>query len=235
MKHPQRNVRTFQTREELAGNLADKITILLGDAITARQKAVLVVSGGSTPRPLFEKLARKAIPWDRVTVTLADERWVDPTDPESNENLVRTHLLQDRAKAANFEGLKNNCPTAAAGEKICRKRLAQLPLPFDVVVLGMGSDGHTASLFPGTPLLKQALARRSPLNCLAVSGQGTVYDRMTMTLSILLEARQIFLHITGKEKMTVLEQALAGGPAEEMPIRAVLLQKKTPVQIYWAP
>lgn len=235
MNNPKQNLHIFAGRDELAKNLAQTIGRLLQDAVAARNRAVLVVSGGTTPQPLFARLAQEDIPWDRVIVTLADERWVATDDPDSNERLVRTFLLRDRAGKARFVGLKNDFPTAAAGEEKCRQTLAELPGPFDVVVLGMGTDGHTASLFPGAPQLREALHPGSRSRCLAVSPPDTAHDRMTLTLPALLAAGQIFLHITGKKKMDVLEQALAGGPVEEMPVRSILLQDQVPVQIFWTP
>jgi 6-phosphogluconolactonase len=233
MRSRNKQLLTFPTAEELAENLAKQISILLKEAVANRQRPVLVVSGGSTPKPLFEKLAQIDIPWDRVIITLADERWVETDEPASNEQLVRTYLLQDKARAANFMGLKNKSATAAAGEIQCRERLAGLPRPFTVIVLGMGNDGHTASLIPGSPRLKDALT--STAQCVAIASENTSYERMTLTLPVLLDAGQIFLHITGQEKMDVLEQALAGGPVKDMPVRGILLQEKTPVQIFWAP
>jgi 6-phosphogluconolactonase len=235
MDNRKHNLRSFATREELAEHLAENVGRLLRAAVAERNRAVLVVSGGTTPKPLFIRLAQTNLPWDRVTVTLADERWVDPDDPASNEHLVRTWLLQDKAGSADFVGLKNDFPTAAAGEKKCEERLAELPVPFDVIILGMGNDGHTASLFPGAPQLEKALNPGTRAKCLAVATANAPYGRMTMTLPALLDARRIFLHITGEGKMDVLQQALAGGPAGEMPVRSILLQERTPVQIFWAP
>lgn len=229
------NLVTFPTPEELNANLADTISGLLQDAIEERNRAVLVVSGGSTPKPLFKLLANKNIAWDRVTITLADDRWVDVNDPTSNELLVRTCLLQDKAKNAHFVGLKNSSPTARTGEKNCRQHLDRLPKPFDVVILGMGNDGHTASLFPNSPGLEQALDSSGRSHCLAMTAPSPPVDRMTLTVPFLLDARQIFLHIVGEEKKNVLRQALAEGPAVEMPIRSFLRQYQTPLKIYWAP
>jgi len=235
MKNHKQLIRTFQTAEELAENLAEEISCRLQEAVTARNRAVLVVSGGTTPKPLFIRLAQKEISWNRVTITLADERWVDTADPSSNEQLVRTYLLQDKAEAADFNGLKNDNPTAASGEKECHERLTELPRPFDVVILGMGLDGHTASLFPGSPGLLEAMDRDARTACIAMTAGNATPERISMTVPKLLDARQIFLHITGEEKINVLEQALAGGSVEEMPIRSILLQHQTPVQIFWAP
>ena len=235
MNNRKENLHIFADREKLAEALAENISLLLQNAVNTKKNAVLVVSGGSTPKPLFVRLAQKEIPWNFITITLADERWVDPEHPDSNENLVRSYLLQDRAKSANFMALKNDMLTASAGEKKTDRRLAGLPSPFDVVVLGMGKDGHTASLFPDAPQLYQALDPENTAKCLAVDPPNTAHQRITMTLSALLAAERIFLHITGEEKMNVLHKALNGGPVKKMPIRSILLQKRTPVQIFWAP
>jgi 6-phosphogluconolactonase len=226
---------TFADRDELAAALAEKVAAVLYTALGITGRAVLVVSGGTTPAPFFRRLAEKDIPWQKITVTLADERWVDTDHPDSNEKLVRTHLLQGPARTAGFVGLKNESPTAAAGEKEACRRLAELPAPFAAVVLGMGSDGHTASLFPGAPQLAQALDREASTPCLAVDPADAAHGRITLALPALLKTRRIFLHITGMEKLEILKRALAGGPVEEMPVRSVILQEETPVEIYWAP
>lgn len=235
MEDYRKNVQRFRTGDELVENLAEKICDHLTEAIDVRKKAAIVVSGGSTPKPLFKQLALKDISWHQVTITLADERWVDTSLPESNENLVRTYLLRQKAAKANFIGLKNHFPTAAEGEQVCHETLNRIPRPFDVVVLGMGSDGHTASLFPRSPVLEKALDIHCRANCLAVPRHGSSCDRMTLTLPVLLASRRIFIHIAGREKMTSLEQAMAEGPVADKPIRAILGQDKTPVQIFWAP
>ncbi|MCI5139356.1 MAG: 6-phosphogluconolactonase, partial [Candidatus Electrothrix sp. AR1] len=141
---------TFQNPEILVAELADKIGQSLLKSIVAHGRASLAVSGGSTPKPLFKLLSDVDIPWQDVVITLVDERWVDPSDPASNEQLVRQYLLQNRAAAATFIGLKNSSPTAAQGEAQCEQELRRIPRPFTVLILGMGNDGHTASLFPGS-------------------------------------------------------------------------------------
>ncbi|HDO31485.1 MAG TPA: 6-phosphogluconolactonase, partial [Desulfobacteraceae bacterium] len=120
-------------------------------------------------------------------------------------------------------------------EKECAQRLAGLPRPFDVVILGMGGDGHTASFIPGARRLPEALDMKSGRDCLAISPPEAPHERMTLTLPVLLDSRQIILHITGPAKKKVLEQALADGPATAMPIRTILRQQQTPLSVYWAP
>jgi 6-phosphogluconolactonase len=225
----------FKDSATLVAVLAAQVAELLRAAIKERGRASLVVSGGSTPVPFFAVLSELALDWKQVTITLADERWVDPSDPDSNDHLVRIHLLQNRAAAASFVGLKTGAPTAVQGEKECGDRLALLPKPFDVLILGMGNDGHTASLFPQAARLGEALALDSGKLCMAITPPVAPHDRMTLTLPALLQSRQIILHLVGPDKRTVYERALANGPVVEMPIRAVLGQAVTPVTVFWAP
>jgi 6-phosphogluconolactonase len=225
----------FKDSATLVAVLAGQVADLLRAAIKERGRASLVVSGGSTPVPFFAALSELVLNWKQVTITLADERWVDPTDADSNEHLVRLHLLQNRAAAAHFVGLKTGAATAVQGEEECADRLALLPRPFDVLILGMGNDGHTASLFPQASRLNEALAMDSGRLCMGITPPVAPHERMTLTLPALLESRQIILHLVGLGKREVYERAMAKGPVAEMPIRAVLGQSTTPVTVFWAP
>ncbi len=227
--------KTFTARNRLAADLAAEIGKRLTVGVAESGRASLVVSGGSTPVALFEQLSAMDLNWPKMMITLVDERWVATTEADSNEHLVRSHLLRDKAAAAAFIGLKNAAATAAAGEEECERNLGKMPRPFDVLILGMGGDGHTASLFPGAPKLSRATDMRGVQSCMGIAPRTAPHERMTLTLPAILDARQIYLHITGQQKRDVLEQAQADGPAEEMPIRFILRQQKTPVSIYWAP
>ena len=235
MTHYPWNMIEFANAFGLNRNLAERILHLLGDGIRHRGRASLVVSGGTTPMALFEALSGANLAWEKVVVSLADERWVDPGSPDSNEHLVRTHLLKNKAAAAMFIGLKTPDGNAGAGEAACEKRIRQIPVPFDLLILGMGDDGHTASLFPGAAALPGALDMASERICMAVTAPAAPHDRMTLTLPALLNSRRIFVHIVGEKKRHVYEKAIAGESPEEMPIRAILGQKKVPVTIWWAP
>ncbi len=228
-------IKTFPDRARLAAALARRIADLLAEAVQRDGRAGLAVSGGSTPGALFDRLSQLDLPWDRVTVTLVDERWVDPADPDANEHLVRTRLLRNRAAAAAFVGLKTPADRAADGEDECGRRLAQVPRPFAAVVLGMGRDGHTASLFPGAAQLPAAVDPDSNRTCVAVTPPDAPHDRMTLTLPVILDAERIFLHITGEDKRRVLQKALQEGPAGEMPIRFILRRQTPPLEVFWAP
>ncbi|MDJ0667267.1 MAG: 6-phosphogluconolactonase [Desulfobacterales bacterium] len=225
----------FPDRESAAAQLADQIGQRLTAGIAANGRASLAVSGGTTPVALFQRLSTMDLNWSQVVVTLVDERWVAPTDEDSNEGLVQSHLLKAQAAAATFIGLKNEAATASAGEKECERRLKEVPRPFDVLILGMGGDGHTASLFPGAAKLARATDMGAPQTCMGIAPLSAPHERMTLTLPAILDAAQIFLHITGSNKRDVLAQAQTDGPPEKMPIRYILRQQATPVFIYWAP
>lgn len=226
----------FNNANALTVALAEDVVGALSAAIAARGHASLVVSGGRTPLALFNRLAQSELDWQHVTIVLADERWVASDAPNSNERLVQEALLRDKAAAAQFIGLKSAEPSAAAGAAPVWHTLQQtLMLPFDWVLLGMGDDGHTASLFPDSPLLAQALDRSCAPGCIAMQAPDAPHERLSLNLAALLAARRIALHIQGPGKWTVYQSALAEGEERDMPIRAVLRQSDVPVDVYWSP
>ena len=218
-----------------AKQLAAAIAAELAAALTRRAAASLVVSGGRTPQAMFAQLANHALDWQRVQVTLADERWVDATDPASNEALVRSALLRDRAASAQFIALKNDAAAPALGANDAWRAVNAMPQPFDVLVLGMGDDGHTASLFPGSAGLAAALDASAPPGCVAMQPMTAAHARLSLNLAALLRSRRICVQISGAGKWAVYQQALADGPIEDMPVRAVLRQSVVPVDVYWCP
>ena len=217
----------------LTNNLADLIEKELTEAVAARGYASLVVSGGSTPRPLFETLAQLPLPWSKITVTLADERWVDISSKDSNERMVRETLLRGAASEAVFIPLKSTAESASGGWEMCHETLTEQFDRFDLVILGMGEDGHTASLFPGVS--GAALDSDNPGLCAAINPPKAPHERMTLTARALLNSRKIVLHIVGDKKQQVYLNALKPGSADEFPIRVVLHQDRVPVDIYWSP
>jgi len=223
---------TFPSRPQLDAALAGAVAERLTAAIAARGRALLVVSGGATPLGLFRELAARELPWDRVQITLADERQVPADHQDSNEKLVREKLLIKRAARAAFIPLQRGGATAAANALAAEPVLAQLGT-FDVVLLGMGADGHTASLFPGAKALARGLDRDSGRHCIPLEPPAAPHPRIILTLPRLLDARQIFVHITGSDKLRVLEQARQTADQRRFPIAAVLCQGRTPVTIYW--
>lgn len=224
---------TADTSTELNLLLADFIEAEMKQAIASRGIASLVVSGGNTPRALFEMLSRRDLPWDKITVTLADERWVDPQSESSNEAMLRQTLLRDKAAKARFIPLKNAAATASQGQEICQQSLEGIERPFDLVILGMGNDGHTASLFP--EVSGPALDLNNTGLCSAITPKVAPHERMTLTATALLGSRKILLHIVGDDKWQVYQDARRDGLIDLMPIRVVLHQQSVPVEVYWSP
>lgn len=229
----------FEHRDALARALVDITTAAINEGIHQRGSACLMVSGGSTPQPVYRLLASQPLDWHKVSVALVDERWVASDHPASNERFIRHNLLLDDAAAARFIGMKTPAPTASAGLDECQQRYRALPAQPDFCLLGMGADGHTASLFPHALGLTSALAPEAP-RCVAISAQqsdvtGPYTERMSLSAAAILACRQIVVLITGEEKWAVYRRALAGRGSMEMPVRAVLQQSHTPVSVYWAP
>jgi 6-phosphogluconolactonase len=225
----------FADSNLLSRALSSQLAANLSTAIAARGLASLVVSGGKSPIKMFELLRAESLDWSRVCVALADERWVDPTDPDSNEKLVRDVLLKGPAAAARFIGLKNGAPTPDVGAVSAWETFARVPRPFDAVVLGMGDDGHTASLFPRSPNLPSAINPSAVAGCVGMWSPVAPHPRLSLNLSALLDSRRIVLLISGAQKWNTFSAASAEGPVQDMPIRAVLRQHRTPVDVMWAP
>ena len=224
--------RTFEDKEQLAAALAETVAAKLKAGVAARGVASMAVSGGGTPGRFFQVLAQRAdVPWDKVTVTLVDERWVDETSDRSNARLVKANLLQGRAAIAKFVPLYTGEAAPDAGKSSAAQ--AAVPQPLDVALLGMGNDGHTASFFPGGDTLNEALTAEGPVVAIRAPGAGE--PRVTLTLKRLLAARALYLHIEGEEKVETLRKAEAEGPIEAMPVRAILRETQTPLTIFWCP
>jgi 6-phosphogluconolactonase len=228
-------VTQFSDLDALSVELAGQISVALCAAIAARGGASLVVSGGKSPTKLFEHLRTQRLDWSRVCVALADERWVDPTDPASNEKLVRDVLLKENASTAKFIGLKNAAPTPDMGAVSAWETFARVPRPFDMVLLGMGDDGHTASLFPASPNLHSALNPDAVAGCVGMWSPTPPQARLSLNLSALLDTRRIVILINGAQKWSTFTTAGESGPIAEMPIRAVLRQTRTPLEVMWSP
>ena len=227
---------SFPDQEALLAALVERVLSDLRNAIDERGAATLVVSGGRTPEALFERLSGEPLNWESVTVTLADERWVPEDSPDSNAGLLRRSLLKGAAAKASLVPLFGGEVTPEEGMRDCQQRLEGLSRPFDLVLLGMGEDGHTASFFPGSEELAEALEpSRDGQLCQAVHAPGVPQARMTLTLPALLDSRGMILLVTGEAKQRVLQEALGDGEVEDMPVRAVLRQKKTPLEVYWSP
>ncbi|RDB42770.1 6-phosphogluconolactonase [Halomonas sp. DQ26W] len=217
-------------RDQLAEQLAEAVAEALEQDLARQERVLLILSGGSTPVPFFQALASRQLPWSRIDVTLADERWVPESAEASNARLVRKHLLVGPAAAANFISLVTDDETPEQGVEAVSRRIEALSWPASLVVLGMGSDGHTASLFPDSRELELALSTGDAV--VAVRSPSQPQARITLSADRLHQARRHVLHITGGDKRSVLARALDGDDLRELPIRAFL---SCPLAIYWAP
>jgi 6-phosphogluconolactonase len=225
---PQPRQRVFADGVELARGLAERIATELEVALRTRGRALLAVSGGSTPKRFFAELSRAPINWSAVDITLADERWVPASDERSNARLVREQLLVNAAAVARFLPLQLDGHSPESGADALESQFAPR-LPIDVLILGMGNDGHTASLFPGGDRLDAALDPAGMRMLLPMHAPGAPEPRITFTLPALVAARHLHLHIEGAAKQTVLREALARG---ELPIAKVLAACERPVDVW---
>ncbi len=229
--------RNFESRDNMAQTLATLVAGKLRDAIETRGDACLSVGGGRFPKPFFKELSQKELPWEKVTVVLGDERWVSPEDDASNEKLVRDNLLQGPAAVASFIGLKTSDSEPSSGMAEIENRLKALPEFIDVTVVGMGEDGHTASLFPSASSSELSQALNPANHEKAALMHPTVSDvpRITLTLPRLMASRWVVVAAPGDGKLSTFEKAMSGDDILAMPVRALLQQVDTPVEFWWAP
>ncbi|RVV99379.1 6-phosphogluconolactonase [Mesobaculum littorinae] len=217
----------YPDREMMMIDLADKLASELNRWLMANDRATFVVPGGTTPGPIFDTISGINIAWDRVDVMLSDDRWVPEDHPRSNTRLLRKRLLRDRAEAAHYVPL--HCDTETPEEGIDRVGAAVSGhLPISLLLLGMGGDMHTASLFPGADRLADALADDAP-PLMAMRGGGANEPRITLTAPVLRDAMSTHIVITGPEKRAALEKARGLKPAEA-PVSVVLRD----ATVHWA-
>jgi 6-phosphogluconolactonase len=224
---------SFKTQEELTNELANAIHGILLESIHQCDKAFMVVSGGKTPIELFKTLSLKELPWNQVVITLADERCVDAQSPECNEHLVRRYLLQNKARNACFMSLYNTNLEITENIKQLEQSLSEIPA-FDVVILGMGIDGHTASLFPCSKEFQEGLVNEKK-SVLVVNPKTAPYQRISLTKKRLLTSKHVFLHLVGEKKKQVLEESMLINDPLERPIVAFLNEKTANIKIMYAP
>lgn len=218
----------------LDASLSAAIAQRLREAISERGRATIAVSGGSTPRGLLTRLGQQSLAWEAVTVTLVDERWVDENHNDSNARMVRETLLRGAADQAHFEPLYVEMPHPAVAVESLEDRLASLGT-LDCVMLGMGGDGHFASLFPKSDALLPGLDLAGKHSFIAVDPPSAPHPRMSMTLPRIIDTRRLLLHITGDAKRSALERAAADRNSESLPIAAILDLSAPLPEIHWAP
>ena len=227
---------TFETRGAMVEALKAETLKALTGALADKGRASWIVSGGSTPKPLFEAMSNEAIDWANINVALVDERWVDPGHPRSNEDFMKGALDTGNSAAATFVGMKTEHASPWEAVEAENARYGALAQPFDSVLLGMGPDGHTASFFPDAKGLEEALDPANKDLCCALTAlksdvTGDEVDRMSITASAIMAARHVVLMITGEDKKRVLEEAL--DPSSSLPVGR--LARLAPFDIYWAP
>lgn len=211
---------------QLAKGFADYVATTLTGVVDKKQKASLVVPGGNTPIHYLPVLAGCALSWEKITITLSDERWVDVNDKASNERLVRKHLLAHLPKSTSFVGLKTQHNTPSEAIDTIHRRLDCLPQPFSLTVLGLGEDGHIASLFPG---MNPEIA--TPHHCVAVDQPIAPSLRISLSLTALANSQHIALVVVGKEKRQLLDH-LCEHPDPQVPLIWLLQHRKTPVVVF---
>ena len=223
----------FANGAELADALAADVAGQLHAAIAARGEALLALSGGTTPQLFMQALSRQPLEWARVIVTLCDERWVPPESERSNARLVGETLLQGTASAATFVPLYVDSPDPESGLTLTAARIAALPFPIDVAVLGLGLDGHTASLFPDGDRIDAALDAHGAALVLPMRSPSAGEPRITLTLPALLASRTLYLHIEGAEKKQVFDGIVNGECASPRnPLDALLQHAGAPLIVY---
>ncbi|WP_417500668.1 6-phosphogluconolactonase [Marinobacter sp.] len=222
-----------ETPQEVAQQLADTVAEFLRGRLHGAERASLAVSGGSTPLPFFQALSRKTLDWGRVDVLLADERWVDETDEDSNTKLVKENLLQNNAAVAQFLSIKQSASTPEESLGAAEAELSKLMRPLDVLILGMGSDGHTASLFPDAPELAHAMSVENRNTLAAMTPPSQTHQRITLTYALMREARFTALHLRGEDKLETLKRVCSKpNDVLKMPVRGFL---NPGLRVFWSP
>ena len=229
--------RSFDGKPELEAALTAAVVATLTQALESQGRASIAVSGGSTPKALFAQLSQAELNWAAIDVTLVDERWVDVDSDQSNQKMLAECLLVNRAVQARFIGMKSTAADVHGGVIDYNRTIANdIKQPFDVVILGMGPDGHTASWFPDASETAAALDPNGTSATSATHPRSQPMPRITLSFPCVASAGQIYLHITGEDKKQVLEHGLPGDDsnASVLPIHQTLAQLNQAVEIYWA-
>ncbi|MBS3785406.1 MAG: 6-phosphogluconolactonase [Gammaproteobacteria bacterium] len=225
----------FPDPAQAVSAVAERIGSIIQFSVRARGRASLLLPGGRTPIPVFHALRDQDLPWNQVYISLTDERRCPPDHSDSNARLIQEELLVGPAANAHFYPLHREGVDERADEAVCSAALGMLPRPYDAVMLGMGTDGHTASLFPQTDGLAKLLDLQTEARCATTTAPTAPQARITLTLATLLHSRWIGLHVTGQEKWHTLETAIESEDVLSYPVLALLTQRQVPVHVYWSP
>ena len=225
----------YDSIDEMADAVAGDIGFIIESAIDARGNALIALPGGKTPGPIFAKLAQAELPWKRVTIVPTDDRLVKMDNELSNIRMIAGHFIRSGARVFPIAAEIADYRLAGNGADA---RLQDLPWPPDLVWLGMGDDGHTASIFAG-PDLEDALNAPKERRAVGVMPDPLPADapvaRVTLTRSSILAAKTLLITITGQAKRDMLEQAIEDGHSSKLPIGRVLAECEQPIDIHWCP
>ena len=223
--------------ETLAILLAEQLETLIRTALLERGKAVLALAGGRTPFPVYRQLAQARLDWTKVYLVATDERWVSSDHPARNSREMRSAFAA--AEGIHVLDLVPSTAEQPADAQTAETALAGVSEPFDAVLLGMGGDGHFASLFPGAAALAAGLDPASPHAALQLDPvplpPEAPYPRISLTLARLMHTRRLFLVATGESKRSVLDRAQAQCDAPDLPVSVLLHRTPVPVEIHWSP
>lgn len=222
----------FVDRQAASLAAASALATRIEARLRSDSRANLVVSGGSTPVECFRALATMPLPWSRVGIFLSDERWIEPASSDSNERLAREHLLTGAATAARLVPVYSTAQSIDARCAELDAEIRALPTPFAAALLGMGNDGHFASLFPDAPNLEAGLDPDGEIRCIAVATEASPLRRVSLTLAALARSDAIVVLIFGADKRRVLERAARG--EGNYPIASLLALDAIPISVYWA-
>ncbi len=223
----------FDTREEASVAAAEYIGTQLTRRLDLQDEASFVVSGGTSPVRCFELLAEADIDWPNVHILPSDERWVSAGSDDSNEKLIRDTLLQGKAAEARLHPMHSDLFSLEERCEMFEETVRTLPFPFACSMIGMGEDGHFASLFPDADNLKTGLDVDNTHLCLPIDTANSPHRRLTLTLAALSRSDRIVLLIFGDAKRDVYERAKER--SNGLPVSHLLLQKRAPVRVFWAP
>jgi 6-phosphogluconolactonase len=225
----------YESVDEMAEAVAGDVGFIVESALDARDACLLALPGGRTPRPIFAKLAEAKLPWKKVTIIPTDDRLVAMDDERSNVRGIAQAFLRAGARVV---PIATEIPDYKLAGNSADARLQDLPWPPDLCWLGMGDDGHVASIFTG-PDLQDALDAPKARRAVGVMPDPMPADapvpRVTLTRAAILSARTVIITITGQEKRDLLEQAIADGQSSKLPIGRVLAEAEQPIDIHWAP
>lgn len=220
---------SFDSEQQCASALASAFEVALRDRLSDSKSVSMALSGGRSPRAVLSELGSAEIRWTDVYLTLIDDRWVTPDHPDSNERLVQETLLANGAEGATFIPLWSDMPTPDDGIAAANAALAQLPMPIDITYLGLGDDGHIASLFPGD----DATAYDADIgHCVPAVAPVDPRMRISLTLATLLQSRRIYLHFKGPEKHRVFERATSEDPTPQLPLSLIMQSDHPDINVF---